>query len=51
MDYRNECVYYQVCIDKGCPCALVNHEVKDKYVYKEFLEALEQEHGAFPRPL
>ncbi len=43
MDYRNECVYYYVCIDKGCPCRLVDHDVKDPKVYEDFLRELQQE--------
>ena len=45
MSYKDECVYYQVCIDRGCPCKLVDHVVKDSKVYENFLKELEQEHA------
>ncbi len=45
MDYKNDCLYYYVCIDKGCPCKLVHDTVRNEKAYKALLEEQEQEHG------
>jgi len=42
-EYKTECVYYHLCIDKGCPCQLVNHVVRDPKVVKDFEDELEEE--------
>lgn len=45
MPYRNisECVYWGLCIDKGCPCPLSDHTERDPVTTLAFQKELDDE--------
>ena len=40
MSYK-ECVYHTFCIDRGCPCKLIDHEHADLSVIQDLIKELE----------
>jgi len=37
-----DCLYWQLCIDKGCPCQLADHTKKDPKVVIELNEEIQE---------
>ena len=41
--HTERCVYWSVCVDKGCPCALSDHVTHDPRIEERLLKECEEE--------